>query len=102
MKLVKLLIMTITISLVGCASLEAKHQPPPYAFEAWKKPGVTVDKVKADLADCDYIDNVQAIDKNKFIQQTSCMKSKGYTINTKLYNAYNCYGSAPAVCALVR
>lgn len=92
-----------TLILSGCAAMSPSyHQPPPSADQAWKKSGATLETTRADLKSCNYIDNVSQINKTKFEKQTQCMKDKGYTISPKPYNTYNCYGNAPAMCALTR
>lgn len=90
-----------SLILSGCVVMAPSyHQPPPSADQAWKKSGATLETLRADLQSCNYIDNVSQINKTKFEKQTQCMKNKGYTISTKPYNAHNCYGNAPAMCAL--
>ncbi|PNK61657.1 hypothetical protein [Psychrobacter sp. FDAARGOS_221] len=94
---------TVSLTLSGCVIMvPSYHQPAPSAVEAWEKSGATVETTRADLKACQYVDDVSQINKTKFEAQTQCMKSKGYTINIKLYNAHNCYGHAPAMCALTR
>lgn len=94
-------ILCITIAVSACTSIESYYQPPPNAPHAWKKSGSTIETVKADLLQCHYIDNITKLNGNQFSKQTSCMQNKGYSIDTSKYNAHNCYGSAPAMCALV-
>ncbi|MFB2539610.1 MULTISPECIES: hypothetical protein [unclassified Acinetobacter] len=97
-----LILACVALSLSSCATLSSSYyQPPPDAVDAWHMQNADTQKVRKDLASCNYIDNVTQISEQQFRVQTQCMKDKGYQIDTKRYNPHNCYGNAPAMCRLV-
>jgi hypothetical protein len=87
--------------LSGCTLFPVDPPPPAAAFEAWKKPSTSADRVVEDMWSCGYRNVATANDLSAAEAATAeaCMKGLGYKLDLSSYKPNNCYGqNSPYFC----